>query len=630
MLKFVVNYSMCGYLLNLEINPAGEKFDFDQAFQKIKYRGPDFTKVDISTLSDNKLTYGHHRLAIIDLKQESNQPFNSDCGQFTILFNGEIFNYKELRDKYLDSYDFNTNSDTEVLLQLYMKYREAMLPWLDGFFSFVIIDRVQNEVFGCVDPFGVKPMFIECNDRYLRVGSELSCLRSRKFFGSEVSPTALRDFFRYSHIPAPRSIIKSIRKAEQGSFFVFDNSIGTLKFHKYFDILDLKNIKKKLNIGDFSRAVLSRSVADVEMVAFLSSGVDSAFVTSLMPNKHQLTTFTSGIDDQLLDESLGASNSAKKLNVKNVNIKSKFDKSSSIAEVFSHLDEPFGDSSVILVDRLSYVIREAGYNVAISSDGGDEIFYGYRRHRLFFFVKKFVILRNVLKFLIVCLNRNKFLIALLSKKIPLLSLKIGKLEKFLSDEKLKYLDLLKTFSDSDLSKLFCATQIEHLDARPKNYDKDSEVLEIIEMLPLWKQVKYLDYKVYLPQILFKLDRCGMRNSIEIREPLLQKNLVTKSFQQEMTWTDFLFPKHFMRSALLSSNNLRIEKKKRGFSVSQEFLLNLFKGELPNILLSSSDKHQLLNNEYISEIYEEYKADGLNVDKVWLLLVWHIWKKENIL
>jgi asparagine synthase (glutamine-hydrolysing) len=229
MLKFVVNYSsMCGYLLNLEINPVGEKFDFDQAFQKIKYRGPDFTKVDTSTLSDNKLTYGHHRLAIIDLKQESNQPFNSECGQFTMLFNGEIFNYKELRDKYLNSNDFNTNSDTEVLLQLYMKYREAMLPWLDGFFSFVIIDRVQNEVFGCVDPFGVKPMYIECNDRYLRVGSELSCLRSGKFFGSEVSHTALRDFFRYSHIPAPRSIISSISKAEQGSFFVFDNSIGTL------------------------------------------------------------------------------------------------------------------------------------------------------------------------------------------------------------------------------------------------------------------------------------------------------------------------------------------------------------------------------------------------------------------
>ena len=613
---------MCGFLLDLNVS-RNTYFDFNRAFEKIKYRGPDNESIRKFESDECTTTLGHHRLSIIGLSDKNNQPFTSSCGRYHILFNGEIFNYVFLKEKYLGELDFITNSDTEVLINLYIKLGSKMLVLLDGFFSFIIYDSETHHIFGARDYLGVKPLYLEQKSDYFRAGSELKCMRSGKIKQEDINLVALSNYFQFGHVLAPDTILSGVQKLNPGCYFSFDLAGRRLLINQYWDLSSVKGTQR-FQFQNLEDAVRSRFVSDVPIATFLSSGVDSAFVASVSPRHLVQDTFTASINDRMLDEATGASATAKSLGLQHNVVKTDDISYDDIEELFSDFDEPFADSSSILVDKLSTRVASNGYKVVISSDGGDELFYGYSRHRIYFLLKTFSSLTFVLRLMLYLVDKKAFIKRLTSAFLPMLDLKLRKVRNLLKTEKLDYTCFLKLFDTDEIGKLLRDPK---LIEQSRNFLRANYAAGIDEDNP-WKNVKLYDYRIYVPQILYKLDRCGMRNSIEIREPLLHTSLISNTSCVEMSWRDFFRPKHLFRSHLKTLYNIKPTRVKKGFSISQQELIDKVLSEKQHSLSGYSTGMNYLNPEYVDDILQQYNLNKSNSELLWLIIVWLIWAEGN--
>lgn len=345
----------------------------------IKNRGPD--SFGIEKISHNWL--GHQRLSIQDLTSAGHQPMTSPCSRFTIIFNGEIYNYKTLAAELTaKGCTLNSSSDTEVLLRLFEREGINCLDRLVGMFSFQIFDKLKNTVYLVRDRFGIKPMYYGFVDNSFIAGSDLHCFTREPRFKKEINIEAVESYFLYRYIPAPLTIWKGYYKLRPGHYLKYQIDSQDIEIKNYYDIFEKIQTKKESRIPElFAESIQRRLIADVDIATFLSGGLDSSLVTAFAKKeKENLSTYTIGFEPKEYSEHHYAEAMARDLNTKNnVKIMSGL-QPSDIESVFAAYDEPFADSSMFPTFFLSKEVSRK-FKVALSGDGGDELFAGYSWYR---------------------------------------------------------------------------------------------------------------------------------------------------------------------------------------------------------------------------------------------------------
>jgi len=351
----------------------------------LRLRGPDAESV----YKNDSVALGHARLAIIDLNPRAAQPMRDESGRYTLVFNGEIFNYKSIREELEgEGFSFFSASDTEVLLKGYMRWGKDILDKLNGFFSFCIYDGEKGSLFLARDRFGIKPLVYSYNNKRFSFASEIKSLLS---FGIDktLDSEALVDYFRFSYIPAPRSIYKGVKKLLPGHYMEV-SAAGELKIIRWYTLrgnATYTGISYPEAVDELRHlveaSVKRRLISDVPLGTFLSGGIDSSVITAAAAKySPDIQSFSIGFSDNpTYDESGYAAETARFLGTKHTNIPvTAKDMMDSLPKVLGYYSEPFADSSALAVNILCSKVREH-VTVALSGDGGDEQFAGYNKHR---------------------------------------------------------------------------------------------------------------------------------------------------------------------------------------------------------------------------------------------------------
>jgi len=354
----------------------------------IVHRGPDDDGVFVTDHKGTSLAMGMRRLSIIDLST-GKQPISNDDKSLTIVFNGEIYNYRRLKNSLIkQGAEFKTESDTEVILKLYENYGVDAFAQLDGMFAFSIYDKKKGKVFIARDFFGEKPLYYYNCDKEFIWGSELKSLLKVIKTTPEISHEGLNFFFRLTYIPAPYTIYNGIKKLPANTFLEYDLASGNFESHQIEpefdstpnqDSFEAAKAKVRLMVQD---SVESRSVADVPLGTFLSGGVDSSIVSlCLSRTKEQpINTFSIGFEKKEFDETDKSRIVAKQIQSNHHEfIVKEEDFKSNLHEILLNFDEPFSDTASLPTYLVSKNTREH-VKVALTGDGGDEVFGGYNKY----------------------------------------------------------------------------------------------------------------------------------------------------------------------------------------------------------------------------------------------------------
>ena len=359
---------MCGILgCNYQTN------NFTKALDLLTHRGPDFKKF----IKIDDIFLGHTRLAIIDLDDEANQPMEFD--DIVLVFNGEIYNYKELIKT--ENLKVKTKSDSEVIIRLYQKFGFEFLNKLNGMFAFCIYDKKKNLFFCARDRFGKKPFFYFFKENKFIFASEIKAILKILDFTPNINYEAFMQYLRFLAPLFDNTIYENIKKLPAGHYLIFD---GKLKIKKWYDI-SFNNLKIEKNkaLKTIENLLIDsvklRLNSDVEVATFLSGGVDSSLVSAIYAKFKKINTFSIGYDEYLhYSETDYAKKVAKHINSNHHELiisKKKYLKN--IENVLNAVDEPFGDSATIPTLVLSKFISSQGIKVALSGEGSDELFLGY-------------------------------------------------------------------------------------------------------------------------------------------------------------------------------------------------------------------------------------------------------------
>jgi len=347
----------------------------------IAHRGPDSENFYV----DRDIALGIRRLSIIDLESGTQPIFNEDRTK-VVVYNGEIYNYRDLRaDLVAKGHRFTTQSDTEVVVHGYEEYGDAFLPKLRGMFGFVIWDSVKKELFGARDPFGIKPFYYARMGESFLFGSEIKALLEHPHFAKELNRDLLSDYLLWNCVPGMDTFFKNVHKLPPGHSLRFSD--GELKIRRYFTpSFEFERGKPFEYFVDriaeaVTESVIAHEIADVEVGSFLSSGVDSSYVAAEVRARRPVRTYTIGFDDPRYDEALNARLLAEAIGVENrVKIVSADEYFQSAGDVQYHLDEPLANPSANALFFLSKLAAE-DVKVVLSGEGADEMFAGYNIYR---------------------------------------------------------------------------------------------------------------------------------------------------------------------------------------------------------------------------------------------------------
>jgi asparagine synthase (glutamine-hydrolysing) len=551
---------MCGIYLNSRIISTHElKFKLNL----LKDRGPDYQGI----LIKNGLTFGHTRLSIIDLEERSNQPMEIE--DYIIVFNGEIYNYEEIKSELIKKgIEFTTQSDTEVLLRGYMLWNEKILDKFNGMFSFVIYDKTNHQLFAARDRLGVKPFYYSWDGKHIEICSMVKPLSENKKLDYE----AIEIYLQTGYIPSPWSIYKEVKKLSPGHYLKLDLTNKKLEFHKYWDLEKVKITNKGyIQSKDELKTLLKDAVkirlrSDVPTACFLSGGIDSALVSSISKEiiGDNLKTFTIGFEEKEFDESRLSKKFAKIIGAKHEEkICTPKDLINLMPKFFEAYDEPFADSSAIPSLLLNKSVKSFA-TVALSGDGGDESFLGYnhfnwlKKADFIFYVPYF--LRKILSYL--------FPFKIFGKRAEAirLILRYKKMNDFIAGIFTGFGPLLlKNKSTTWINKY-------------NSYKKlsDHKIQKTADLnIKLWLEN---DSNV-------KVDRASMAFSVEVRSPFLDYRIV--EFARSLP-VDFRFEKGRQKKILRDILNEYIPETvfnvpKKGFSIP---IGKWFRNELKSDLIKS--------------------------------------------
>ncbi len=624
---------MCGIagIVSLnELGPRPGKLEtVTQMCEILSHRGPD----DQGIYDSESVTLGMRRLAVIDINS-GQQPMISSNKEAVIVFNGEIYNHPELRKELsARGYHFNTNSDTETLLNAYLAYGTDCLSKLRGMFAFAIWDLRTETLFIARDRIGKKPLFYaRGNDGTLVFASELKALLATRLVERKISIKALNTYLAFGYIPEGLCIIEDAYKLPPGHFLTISKQKLAIKQYWSFAAcqngqtiapLDyVEKLREKLR-----ESVKIRLISDVPIGAFLSGGMDSSSIVASMSSVSNapITTFSIAFEEASYDESEYAKEVAEKFGTNHYQLTVNPDYDAEIEKIVWHLDEPFGDSSCLPTYAVSRAAREL-VTVALSGDGGDELFAGYTRYLT-------ETRRNNLLRLPYPINRvaNHF-----ARKLPFL-FPARKLLFNLSLDGLEgYIDSISHFNRYDRSFIF-GQQIAYYDdailSYPEEYMK-SIVKEGTSGSHL-NQIMYLDSMTYLPgDILTKVDRMSMANSLEVRCPFLDHELIelVQSFPDEFKLKGSE-SKRILRKAMADILPERVMKRsKKGFAIPiADWIRTKWRDRISETVLSRrSIERGYFNSSVIRQLIDEHldhRRDHSH--SIWLLYMLELWHQQFI-
>ena len=630
---------MCG-IAGVTSNKSLKQESFDHlklACSRLAKRGPDHEAYS----RFEKAALGHRRLSIIDTSEAANQPFTDPTNRYTIVFNGEIYNYKQLRKELEQKgHQFRTTSDTEVLLMAYVQFGYAFLNKLDGFFALAIYDKQEQSTLLARDRFGIKPLLFCKQEENFFFASEMKAMMAFDI-SKELDLSSLFTYLQLNYIPEPHSIFRGVKKLEPGHYLKVDaeNRVQKIPFYqlpyppengKYLDIGYEEAQKELITLLD--QSVEQRLVSDVPLGTFLSGGIDSSLITALAASKvKNLNTFSIGFENEpLFDETHFAEEVAKKYSTQHhVFSLNRNDLLDSLYETLDYLDEPFADSSALAVNALSKRTRQH-VTVALSGDGADEIFSGYHKH-----MGEFMVRKNGLKQQLVRKMKVVWEVMPQSRNSKLGNL-FRKLKKFSEGSNLsadeRYWLWAGLMQEADASNLMLKN------AKPEIYHtRKTQILQLLKQSKDFNDVLATDVRlVLLSDMLKKVDLYSMANSLEVRTPFLDHRLVNFAFGLRANYKiqEGMKKRILQDAARPYLPESLYNRPKQGFEVP---LLPWFRGELSDLihqdLLSASfiKEQNLFNPQYISQLLNQLKSNspGDAPANVWALLVFNKWWKRYI-
>lgn len=594
----------------------------------LKLRGPD----DEGYFIERGIGLGHRRLSIIDLEAGS-QPMYSEDRNIVLVFNGEIYNFIQLRKNLVkDGFSFRTQSDTEVLIVAYQAFGlEGLLNRIEGMYAFALYDKNKDVIYLVRDRFGEKPLYYSAGKDIFLFASELKAIETQ-LPSKKIDLEALNLFLSLTYIPAPFTIYEGVKKLEAGHYISLESN-GSFSKHKYYDILE--NLKDKSPLTDYSvakeqlkdllyKSVKQRMIADVPIGAFLSGGIDSSIITAIMAelSEKPINTFSIGFMEKDYDESARAQLVADKVKSNHtVHFLDYKDVVHLVDHIILNYDEPFGDSSALP----SYYVAKLAcehVTVVLTGDCADELFGGYEKYLGQWYAEKLQKLPKViatpLKFIVQRLPHNRLTNSILrrAKKVinsaDLSAFDLHYNYMCLGFNDTERLSLLKDgkFKDvkTDIEKLYCS------------YQKGSEL----------EKGFYTDMKIVLEgDMLTKVDRICMQNSLEARVPFLDSKLVEAAYRMPVAYKiKGKEKKRILKDTfkhLLPDETVKYRKK--GFGVPVDYWLkNQLKPELELLLDKKLIEEQgIFNYSIIKQMLEEHMSGKENhKGKLWNLFVFQKW------
>ncbi len=607
------------------------------------YRGPDDSGVFIERIDDRYVHFGHNRLSIQDLSSHGHQPFISDCGNYVIIFNGEVYNFKTIRLELEKlGYTFVSDSDTEVILYAYKQWGIDCLEKFIGMFAFSILDKNQKKMILVRDRAGIKPLYYYDNGSDFLFASELKSFHEHPSFVKKLNKEILPYYFQFGYIPAPHTIFQHTAKLKPGHYLEYDLQDDTYATVKYWDVDEYyaqeKFDKSEREVLDgleelLSDAINLRMVSDVPVGVFLSGGYDSSLVTALLSNNYdkKLHTFTIGFNEKKYNEAEHAKAIAKHFNTEHteryVTQKEMLEKVESLPYYF---DEPFGDSSAIPTIIVSELAKK-DVTVALSADGGDEAFCGYSKY---FFLHKF---ENIFS--------NNFQKTMLKSTLNLLGEKrIEQINNFLpkniqqTNIRDKYNKFKRAINADSAADMF---------RKASSYVDENEVQNFLDLKAdinlyqnfgmqnghsLIDNMMRVDYKTFMvDDVLTKVDRATMSVSLEGREPLLDHRIIEymarvpvqlkyKNNQGKYLARQILY-KHIPQSL--------IDKPKAGFQIPlATWLQSDLKPLVDKYLDASRLDDEIFNRDEIENMKQSlFDGNVKNISAIWFILMYEMWKEK---
>jgi len=640
---------LAGYIPYKAASADEMQFNGSKMIDAIFSRGPDDKGVWVEDFQSLMMCF--RRLSILDLSPAGHQPMVSRSGRFKICFNGEIYNHLELRQKF--NGDWRGHSDTETILEVIEQTGiENALNLLVGMFSIAVWDSQEAELILARDRMGEKPLYYGWVQKDFVFASELKAIKEHPNFNNPISKAALSNYLKFNYIPAPQSIYKDLFKLQPGTFIKIplkSASIKTITPTKYWDLSEaitngqnhlIKDSKEALHETKLtlSKSVKSQMISDVPLGAFLSGGIDSSLITAIMQEQsmEKIKTFTIGFDNPSFDESSFAKDVANHLGTDHteyfVTSQEALDVIPSIPEIY---DEPFADSSQI---PTHLVCKQAKKNVtvALSGDGGDEIFGGYNRY--FWSNKIWSKLRwipyparKILGSAIQATPQNLFYS--IEKFYNILAPKKFSVHQF--SDKLNKLSSRLQFVDSE-NELYksLVTQWHDPSVILKDFVEDLHDVEfpfqpsLTDHLP--SRMMFWDSLTYLPDdILCKVDRAAMSVSLETRAPFLDHRLIELAWRLPHSLKTNKHEGKIILREILDQYIPRslIDRPKAGFGIPVgEWLRGPLKSWAEDLLAEDKIiKQGFFYHEPIYKIWFEHQSTSYDhTNKLWSILMFQAW------
>jgi len=516
---------MCGIIgiYNYDKAPVDKEL-LNVMSKEIRHRGPDDSGIYLS----NNIGLAHRRLSILDLSSTGHQPMSSDDKSIHISFNGEIYNYKELKSNLIKKgYRFSSETDTEVIIYLYQEYQDDCVNMLNGMFSFIIWDSRKEIFFVARDRLGQKPLYYVETEHGVAISSEIKALLSLPYLDSKISQSALSEFFTHGYAIAPKTMFDGVMKLPAGFTMTIKNRLIEKK--QYWDISISNKRLTKDYVDSYSEflqdSVGKRMISDVPVGSFLSGGLDSSFIVSQMQknNNNKISTFSVSFPDNSdVDEERDSKFLSSYFNIdhQNLALKKSDDLSKDLENIMWHLEEPIADPAIIPTYYLAKCASKK-VKVVLTGEGSDEINAGYNKYlRLY----RHELLLKFTPKLLAKLNRRYDLFSATDSYIG----RILNYKLMNTQDKLEYLGY---FSYEKWVDILNIKGVNLLSDIQKNKDKILHTLNKSSKSKLLDRVLYLDTKIWLADdLLLKVDKMTMAHSIEGRSPFLDYRLVEHAFK----------------------------------------------------------------------------------------------------
>ena len=614
---------LLGYISKSEI----DKPNFREAANSIQHRGPNAEGFFYN--EKNTIALAHRRLSILDLSVAANQPFTSNCGRYTIIYNGELYNFHQIKNKL--QLQTKTTSDTEIIVEAFAKTGTKIFAELNGMFAFAIFDKQTENIFLCRDRLGIKPLFLYQDNENIVFASELKAIKQLKNLDFSINKKVIPEFLHLGFIAQLNTIYQNIQKFPTGHFAEIDtkNPASKINFTPFWNISEALNQEK---INDFSEAkkqlnellidsVERQLIADVPIGTFLSGGIDSSLVTAIASKikKDKINTFSIGFDYNKFDESKYAEQVTSHLQTKHhpFLVKEK-DVVEQLHKIISVYDEPYADTSAFPSMLVSKLAKQQ-VTVALSGDGGDELFHGYGAH--------------------IWANRlNKTHFSLFKKMIFSITQKS-------KDNRIKRAGNLFNYNNkrhihshifSQEQYFFSENELNKILINP-NFDFSSinniSTTNNQQLTPSGKQAIW-DINYYLKDdLLVKMDRASMQYALEVRVPILDNTIVDFSMRIP---ADFKIhngiQKYILKEVLYDYVPKAIfDRPKQGFAIPLIRWLKKDWNFLIEKYLSKQviEQHNLVHYKEVKNLKKRFAHnEDYLYNRIWVLILVHWWLEEN--